>query len=249
MELTIGRLDWEIQQRARSDPRARVLTQVQGSAPFTAPVILAGVADVSRFGSVCKLASWAGLTPAVRGSDLIARFGHIYKRLGVAALGVWARQRRPPSGTRSSPPASRAPQTVGKEIATTAVACKLLTRAWHLFTDAGRIAAAQPAEAAAVSRAGDAVKHQQTVPPAGRSPGHRGQATRADQRHGDPRCGTSSLQRQPGHKDSREAAGRSRSGWLAAGSPGLEDGVNRLRHGDGQSVLGGPSHDEAVQGL
>jgi transposase len=33
-----------------------------------------------RFGSARKLASWAGLTPAVRGSDRIAHYGHISKQ-------------------------------------------------------------------------------------------------------------------------------------------------------------------------
>ena len=37
----------------------------------------------------------------------------------------------------------------GKKIATTAVARKLLTRAWHLLTDAETTAASQPAAAAA----------------------------------------------------------------------------------------------------
>jgi hypothetical protein len=37
----------------------------------------------------------------------------------------------------------------GKKIATTAVARKLLTRAWHLLTDAERAAASPPAQAAA----------------------------------------------------------------------------------------------------
>ncbi len=37
----------------------------------------------------------------------------------------------------------------GKKIATTAVARKLLTRAWHLLTDADRAAAIQSAAAAA----------------------------------------------------------------------------------------------------
>ena len=85
----IGRLDWEIRQRARPGPRVKVLTQLPGVGPFTALVILAEIGDVSRFGSARKLASWAGLTPAVRGSDRVAHYGHIWKgRLGVAAVGV-----------------------------------------------------------------------------------------------------------------------------------------------------------------
>ena len=73
----IDRLDWEIHQRARSDPRVTVLTQLPGVGPFTALVILAETSDMSRFASARKLASWAGLTPTVRGSDLKVRHGHI----------------------------------------------------------------------------------------------------------------------------------------------------------------------------
>ena len=34
---------------------------------------------MSRFGSARKLASWAALTPTVRGSDRVAHYGHISK--------------------------------------------------------------------------------------------------------------------------------------------------------------------------
>jgi transposase len=76
-ESIIGRVDWEIHQRARCDPRVKVLTQLPGVGPFTALVILAEIGNVSRFGSARKLASWAGPTSAVRGSDRIAHYGHI----------------------------------------------------------------------------------------------------------------------------------------------------------------------------
>src|SRR5207247_10707528 len=71
VEARIDRLDWEIRQRARSGPRVKVLTQLPGVGPFTALAILAEVGDVSRFRSARTLASWAGLTPAVRGRDRV----------------------------------------------------------------------------------------------------------------------------------------------------------------------------------
>ncbi len=80
LEVPIDRLDCEIRQRARSDPRVRVLTQLPGVGPFTALVILAEIGDVSRFASARKLASWAGLTPTVRGCDRVAHYGHISKQ-------------------------------------------------------------------------------------------------------------------------------------------------------------------------
>jgi transposase len=48
LEVRIDRLDWEVHQRARSDPRVKVLTQLPGVGPFTALVMLAEIGDVSR---------------------------------------------------------------------------------------------------------------------------------------------------------------------------------------------------------
>ena len=142
----IDRLDWEIRQRARSDPRVKVLTQLPGIGPFTALVILAEAGDISRFASARQLASWAGLTPAVRGSDRVAHYGHISKQGSVWLRWVLC---------EAAQTAKRHPQFAatfqriakwrGKKIATTAVARKLLTRAWHLLTEAGHEDAPQPA--------------------------------------------------------------------------------------------------------
>jgi len=141
-----GRLDGEIHQRARSDPRVKVLTQLPGVGPFTALVILAEVGDVSRFGSARKLASWAGLTPTVRGSDRVAHYGHISKQGSVWLRWVLCEaaqtaKRHPQFAATFQRIAKRR----GKKIASTAVARKLLTRAWHLLTDAESSASPQPA--------------------------------------------------------------------------------------------------------
>src|SRR6266849_6384853 len=66
LQIPIDRLDWEVHQRARSDPRVKVLAQLPGVGPFIALVILAEVGDASRSGSARKLAAWSGLTPTVR---------------------------------------------------------------------------------------------------------------------------------------------------------------------------------------
>ena len=116
------------------DPAAR-------RGPVHRLVILAEVGDVSRFGSARKLAAWAGLTPTVRGSDRTVRHGHISKQ-GSAWL-RWilceAAQtaKRHPDFAASYPAIAR---RRGKKIATTAIARKLLTRTWHLLTDAERAA-------------------------------------------------------------------------------------------------------------
>jgi transposase len=150
----IDRLDWEIRQRARSDPRVTVLTQLPGAGPFTALVILAEIGDVSRFGPARKLASWAGLTPTVRGSDRVAHYGHIPEQGSVWLRWVLCEAAQT---AKRSPQFAASFQAIakrrGKKIATTAVARKLLTRAWHLLTDAERAAAPQPAAASAARAA------------------------------------------------------------------------------------------------
>ena len=128
----------------------KVLTQLPGVGPFTAMVILAEVGDVNRFGSARKLAAWAGLTPTVRGSDRSVRHGHISKQ-GSAWLrwilceAAQTAKRHPDFAASYAAIARRR----GKKIATTAIARKLLTRAWHLLTDAQATPAPQHTTAAA----------------------------------------------------------------------------------------------------
>ena len=124
-----------------------MLTQLPGVGPFTALVIVAEIGDVSRFGSARKLASWAGLTPTVRGSDRVAHYGHIFKQGSVWLR--WVLCEAAQTAGRS-PEFAAGYQAIaarrGKKTATTAVARKLLTRARHLLTDEGP-AVPQPAPA------------------------------------------------------------------------------------------------------
>jgi transposase len=146
LQVPIDRLDWEVRQRARSDPRVKVLSQLPGVGPFIALVILAEIGDASRFGPARKLASWAGLTPTVRGSDRTVRHGHISKQ-GSTWL-RWALAEAAQNAKRS-PQFAASYQAIaqrrGKKIATTAIARKLLTRAWHLLNDGDRTAVPQAA--------------------------------------------------------------------------------------------------------
>ena len=91
---------------------------------------------ISRFGSARKLASWAGLTPAVRGPgpDRPAR---AHPGQGPAWL-RWVLNQAAPTARRSPEFAAAYPDIAkrrGKKIATIAIARKLLTRAWHLLAD------------------------------------------------------------------------------------------------------------------
>ena len=137
LESVIDRLDLEVRGHARSDPRVKVLTQLPGVGPFTALVLLAEIGDITWFASARKLASWAGLTPTVRVSDRTVRHGHISKQ-GSA----WVRWilYEAAQNAKHSPQFAASYQSIatrrGTKIATTAIARKLLTRAYHLLTDA-----------------------------------------------------------------------------------------------------------------
>jgi transposase len=132
----IDRIDSELHARAKADPRVKVLATLPGVGEFTALVMLAEIGDIGRFGSARKLASWAGLTPTVRGSDLTVRHGHISKQ-GSAWL-RWALNQAAQTAKRS-PQFAAAYAAIarrrGKKIATIAIARKLLTRAWHLLCE------------------------------------------------------------------------------------------------------------------
>ena len=113
------------------------MTQLPGVGPFTALVLLAEIGDITRFASARKLASWAGLTPTVRGSDRTVRHGHISKQGSVWVRWVLCEAAQK---AKHSPQFAASYQSIarrrGIKIATTAIARKLLTRAYHLLTDA-----------------------------------------------------------------------------------------------------------------
>jgi transposase len=136
LQQPIDRLDEEVRQRAKADPRVKVLTQLPGVGMFTALVLLAEIGDITRFGSARKLASWAGLTPTVRGSDRTVHHGHISKQgptwvRWVLCQAAQTAKRHPDFAPGFESLARRR----GRKIATTAAARKLITRAYHLLTD------------------------------------------------------------------------------------------------------------------
>jgi transposase len=121
-------------QRIFAPEESRCLCLFESSG--TALMMLAEIGDITRFPSARKLASWAGLTPTVRGSDLKVRHGHISKQ-GSAWL-RWAMNQAAQTAKRSPEfAASYAAITKrrGKKIATIAIARKLVTRAWHLLSE------------------------------------------------------------------------------------------------------------------
>jgi hypothetical protein len=135
------------------------LTTLPGVGQFTALVMLAEIGDITRFGSARKLASWAGLTPTVRGSDLTVRHGHISKQ-GSAWL-RWVLNQAAQTANRSpdfNATYAAIARRRGKKIATIAISRKLLTRAYHLLAAAQAAEVAAPAAGAALP----ATTHPQT---------------------------------------------------------------------------------------
>lgn len=145
LQQVIDRLDAELAQVAKADPRVKALTALPGIGPLTALVITAEIGDITRFSWARKLASWAGLTPTVRGSDRTVRYGHISKQ-GDPWL-RWIMNQAAQTAKRTEPYAARFEQIAhrrGRKIATTAVARKLLTHAYHVLRELD--AAQQPKE-------------------------------------------------------------------------------------------------------
>ena len=136
LAVLIDRLDGELHQHAKAGPRVKVLRTLPGVGEFTALVMVAEIGDITRFPNARKLASWAGLTPTVRGSDLKVRHGHISKQGSVWLR--WALNQAAQTAKRSPDFAASYAAIAkrrGKKIATIAIARKLVTRAWHLLAE------------------------------------------------------------------------------------------------------------------
>jgi transposase len=83
----IGELNTEITMLAEviagllaGHPGYRVIQQLPGIGPVLAAVIIAEIGDVTRFRTPGQLASWAGLTPKHRESDIKVTRGHATKQ-------------------------------------------------------------------------------------------------------------------------------------------------------------------------
>src|SRR3954447_17315478 len=96
--------------------------------------VVAEVGDVARFANSRKLCSWAGLTPRVRNSDTTVRHGPVSK-MGSAVL-RWVLGEAAQVAKRHPPyahPYAELARRRGGNIATTAIARRLLARAFHVL--------------------------------------------------------------------------------------------------------------------
>ena len=144
---------WEIDlatqlvtQRLAHHDGYRVIQQLPGVGPVLAAVFIAEIGDVHRFTSARHLCSWAGLTPKHRESDTKVHRGRLTKQ-GSPLLrwaAIEAVQKMPADAgwlvsTRTAIAARR-----GRQIATVAVARKLLTLIFYGLRDGHIRALHQP---------------------------------------------------------------------------------------------------------
>jgi transposase len=131
----IGRLEREIGALAKPDPRVRALMALPGIGRLTALTLVAEIGDISRFPSARKLCAWAGLTPQVRNSDRKVRHGHITKQGSPWVR--WILQEAAQTARRHPLFADTYGQLArrrGTNIATVAIARRLLARCFHILT-------------------------------------------------------------------------------------------------------------------
>jgi len=130
----IARLEHQIHALAKPDPRVQALMALPGVGRLTAMTLVAEIGDIARFPTARKLCAWAGLTPAVRNSDRKVRHGHITKQGSVWVR--WILQEAAQTAKRSPMFATTYAQLArrrGKQIATVAIARRLLARCFHIL--------------------------------------------------------------------------------------------------------------------
>jgi transposase len=130
----IARLEREIAALAKPDPRVQALMTLPGVGRLTAMTLVAEIGDIGRFPSARKLCAWAGLTPQVRNSDRKVRHGHITKQgspwvRGILQEAAQTAKRHPMFASAYGQLARRR----GKNIATVAIARRLLARSFHIL--------------------------------------------------------------------------------------------------------------------
>jgi transposase len=150
VEFELDAVAGPLRARLAGHPGYRVIQALPGVGPVLAAVFVAELGEVHRFAGAAQVASWAGLTPKHRESDLVVHRGRVTKQGSV--LVRWAAVEAAHSVPRSAgwltSKRSRIAERRGRNIATVAVARKLLTLVYYGLRD-GHIRALQPARKAA----------------------------------------------------------------------------------------------------
>jgi transposase len=136
-----GRLERHIKKLAAPDPWVEELQRTTGVDLLTAMTLVSEIGDISRCPDACKLCAWAGLTPKVRNSDLSVHVHELTKQGPVAVRLVLVEaaqtaKRNPPFDDLYDSFRRR----LGRQIATVAIARRLLAPSFHLLKEVGNIA-------------------------------------------------------------------------------------------------------------
>ena len=149
-------VDAELARFALDDVNTRRLMTIPGVDMAVAVAIVATVGDFSRFESPAKLVSYVGLNPSVRQSGgLPATHGRISKQGRAWARGMLVEAAHAASHTPGPLHGffERTKARRGWQIATVAVARKLLVICWHMIHDQRDYAYARPSLVAKKTRA------------------------------------------------------------------------------------------------
>jgi transposase len=132
----IARLERQIRGLAKPDPRVDALQHLPGIGLLTAMTLVAEIGDINRFPDARKLCAWSGMTPKVRNSDATVHHGRITKQgpAAVRAVLVEAAQT-----AKLRPPFADVYESIrrrrGKQIATVAIARRMLAQSFHILQE------------------------------------------------------------------------------------------------------------------
>jgi transposase len=127
----------QLRARLCADPGYTAIQLVPGVGPVLAAVFVAEIGEVGRFPDAARLVSWAGLTPRHRESDTTVRRGPITKQGSglVRWAAIEAAQKMPASAGWLVSSRARIAERRGRNVATVAVARKLLTLVYYGLRD------------------------------------------------------------------------------------------------------------------
>jgi transposase len=137
VDFEIDAVTGPIRARLRTHRGYTAIQTIPGIGPILAAVFVAEIGQVDRFTGPAQLASWAGLTPRHRESDTTVHRGRITKQGStlVRWAAVEAAHSVPRSAAWLTATKARIGERRGRNIATVAVARKLLTLVYYGLRD------------------------------------------------------------------------------------------------------------------
>jgi transposase len=137
----MGRLERQIKKLAAPGLGVEETQRTTGVGLLTTMTLVSEVGDISRFPDACKLCAWAGLTPKVRNSDLSVHHHELTMRGPMAVR--WVLVESAQTAKKDAPfddLYGSIRRRRGRQVATMAVARRLLAQSFHLLKEVGNIA-------------------------------------------------------------------------------------------------------------